>query len=852
MSKEPIDVKVIFCKAVEKESDEERQAYLDQVCGDNPDLRAKLEELLALHDQADGFLEVPAPEVTLDGMPLAEGPGTVIGPYKLLGRIGEGGMAVVYMAEQERPLRRRVALKIIKLGMDTKEVIARFDAERQALALMDHPCIAKVFDAGATEAGRPFFVMELVQGISITQYCDQNSLRTKARLELFIQVCQAVQHAHQKGIIHRDIKPANVMVTTHDGERLPKVIDFGIAKATNQRLTEQTVFTRYAHIIGTPAYMSPEQAELSDAGIDTRSDIYSLGVLLYELLTGTTPLGEAELRKAGYIEMQRLIREQEPEKPSTKLSTLGETLTDVAKYRACSPDLLRKAIRGDLDWIVMKTLEKERDGRYDTVSSLALDIQRHLQVQPILARAPGTLYLLQKFLRRQGRRVAMGLAVILLLATAITTSLLLNQARKRAAETEASQHQDTLTQASALLEDNDLRGALVSLEVIVNSDHVGARTKLLHDQILRDIQEKLRLCTEKIENDPKVPNNYLKRAQYHHCLDEREAVLADMESYVSVLYPVFEVGSAGHRLRNFLVAVWEDAPANLGPNVNSAYDDWAPCIANDGLSLLFDSNRKSDLPKHDIWIAKRTSLSGPWNPATPLGPPADGQYLDASPAMSADGLSLYFAWRRANWVWDLCASTRATTDDDWGVRVSLGPVLNTLAQESRPAISADGLSLFFSSNREGGFGDGDDIYVSTRASTDQPWGEPVNLGSTINSSRSDGYARIAPDGRLLFFSSFRPGGSGSADFWVAARATKTDNWGPPVNLGPTINSPYKDVSYCLSADSSSLYFCSTRPGGFGGHDLWQMSMASPPEATAEEVPSESIQAIETDNERKAE
>ena len=365
MNDESKNVKLIFAEALEKDSAKERQAYLGQACGEDTDLRAEIEELLESHEQAGDFLQAPAldAEVTPPDPALTEGPGTIIGRYKLLEKIGEGGMAVVYMAEQTEPIRRKAALKVIKLGMDTRQVIARFEAERQALAMMDHPNIAKVLDAGATETGRPYFVMELVTGVSITEYCDKNNLSTKERLALFIQVCNAVQHAHQKGIIHRDIKPTNVMVTQHEGAPVPKVIDFGIAKAINQRLTEKTLFTRYAHIIGTPAYMSPEQADMTDLDVDTRSDVYSLGVLLYELLTGTTPFSEEELRKAGYIEMQRVIREQEPIKPSTKLSTLGETLTAIAKYRASTPDLLTKAIRGDLDWIVMKTLEKDRGRR---------------------------------------------------------------------------------------------------------------------------------------------------------------------------------------------------------------------------------------------------------------------------------------------------------------------------------------------------------------------------------------------------------------------------------------------------------------------------------------------------------
>jgi serine/threonine protein kinase len=442
-------IKAVFLEALDRKAGAERLLYLDEACGGDAGLRREVESLLLAHQNAGEFLDPGAFSAGAgpDQPPPIEAPGTLIGRYKLLEKIGEGGMAVVYMAEQTEPIRRKVALKIIKLGMDTRQVIARFEAERQALAMMDHPNIARVLDAGTTETGRPYFVMELVQGVSITEYCDKNNLSTKDRLALFVQVCHAVQHAHQKGIIHRDIKPSNVMVTHHDGKPVPKVIDFGIAKAMNQRLTEKTLFTRYAHIIGTPAYMSPEQAELSDLDIDTRTDIYSLGVLLYELLTGTTPFSEEELRQAGYIEMQRVIQEQEPVKPSTKLSTLGDTLTDIAKHRGCTPDLLTKTIRGDLDWIVMKTLEKARERRYDNASVLALDIQRHLKDQPILARAPGTFYRLQKFFRRHQIQIVASL-VVSVLAVTLLTVFLVGKLKQRRLEGEVFlMHKTTLSRA---------------------------------------------------------------------------------------------------------------------------------------------------------------------------------------------------------------------------------------------------------------------------------------------------------------------------------------------------------------------------------------------------------------------
>ena len=332
--------------------------------------------------------------------------GAIIGRYKLLEKIGEGGFGIVFMAEQIEPVQRKVALKIIKAGMDTKEVIARFEAERQAIALMDHPNIARALDAGATEAGRPYFVMELVRGIPITEYCDRNHLPTRERLQLFIKVCQAVQHAHQKGVIHRDLKPSNMLITEHDGEPVPKVIDFGVAKALGQRLTEKTLFTAFHHLIGTPAYMSPEQAALSGLDIDTRADIYSLGVLLYELLTGVTPFDSDTLQQAGLDEVRRMVRETEPPKPSTRLQTLGDKLTEVAKRRDTEPAALSRLVRGDLDWIVMKCLEKDRKRRYETANGLAADVARHLDSEAVVARPPSNLYRFQKLVRRHRLGVA--------------------------------------------------------------------------------------------------------------------------------------------------------------------------------------------------------------------------------------------------------------------------------------------------------------------------------------------------------------------------------------------------------------------------------------------------------------
>jgi serine/threonine protein kinase/tetratricopeptide (TPR) repeat protein len=437
----------LFMRARQFPHPAERAAYLEQACGGDGALRERVERMLTAEQNADRFLATGPLRI---GRALAqpatppETAGASIGPYKLLQQIGEGGCGVVFMAEQEQPIRRRVALKVIKPGMDTRQVVARFEAERQALAMMDHPNIARVLDAGATEGGRPYFVMELVRGTRITDYCDHHNLSTRERLDLFTQVVHAVQHAHQKGVIHRDLKPSNILVTLHDDVPVPKVIDFGIAKALDQKLTDKTLFTQFEQFIGTPAYTSPEQAGMSGLDIDTRSDIYSLGVLLYELLVGKTPFDTRDLVESGLDEMRRIIREREPAPPSTRLSTMvpGEVSTTAQRRRASAPELIHQ-LRGDLDWIVMKCLEKDRTRRYDTATGLAGDIQHYLTNEPVTARPPSRLYRLGKLVRRNTMAVAAGAAVTFALVAGTLISTWLAVRAQRAEKVSKEEKEST-------------------------------------------------------------------------------------------------------------------------------------------------------------------------------------------------------------------------------------------------------------------------------------------------------------------------------------------------------------------------------------------------------------------------
>jgi serine/threonine protein kinase len=469
-------IDTILTEAVEIISLTERQAYVERACAADAELRQRVEKLISDHFRAGSFLQCPAVVLETGTLPAeGESPGCRVGPYKLLEMIGEGGFGVVYMAEQERPVRRRVALKVLKPGMDTMQVVARFEAERQALALMDHPHIAQVLDVGSTDSGRHYFVMELVRGMAITGFCDQSRLGVRDRLFLFVDVCHAVQHAHQKGIIHRDIKPSNVLVTLHDGKPVVKVIDFGIAKATGQQLIEKTLFTNFAQMIGTPLYMSLEQAEMSGLDIDTPSDVYSLGVLLYELLTGVTPFDQDRLKAAGFDEFRRIIREEEPPNPSTRMSTVGQAAATASEKRRSDPRTLSRLFRRELDWVVMKAIEKDRNRRYESASAFAADLQRYLHHEPVQAFPPSALYRFRKSVRRNKRPVVAASLVALALVGGIigTTWGLIRATHARA---------DAVYEAT--LKANALEDKIAALAAAENSERA-ARNQLFQALVNR-------------------------------------------------------------------------------------------------------------------------------------------------------------------------------------------------------------------------------------------------------------------------------------------------------------------------------------------------------------------------------
>ena len=542
MNSQP-DAKTIFLTAADIPSKSDRNAYLNEVCGDDAALRQRVDALLAAHNDPASFLERPVVEAdpnvvepTVVPQTVPESAGTALGPYKLLQKLGEGGMGTVFMTEQTEPVRRKVALKIIKPGMDSQQVIARFEAERQALAMMEHQNIARVLDAGTTDSALPYFVMELVKGVPITDYCDQNRLTPRERLKLFIPVCQAIQHAHQKGIIHRDIKPSNVLVTLYDGQPVPKVIDFGVAKATEQRLTERTMFTQYGQIVGTLEYMSPEQAEMNQLDVDTRSDVYSLGVLLYELLTGSTPITKEEFRDAGFVEMLRLIRETDPEKPSVRLSHSHDTLPTISAQRKSEPKKLGAVLQGELDWIVMKALEKDRTRRYESASDFAKDVRRHLDDEQVEACPPSTLYRLKKYCRKHKTFIATSAIILSMLN--ITIVVFRNQATRATraearAVTEALRATDAERDARNQLQEAErqaTRAETAETSAMSERDRAVAAERTTQEQRDRAIEAERLALNETVQNV--LLREHSQDTLAHSLLDQARAVrLADLPGH---------------------------------------------------------------------------------------------------------------------------------------------------------------------------------------------------------------------------------------------------------------------------------------------------------------------------------
>ena len=526
MPSDPKRVQAVFLATVERPI-LERSAVLDRECGSDQDLRCRVEALLKAHDQPDSYLNEPVAKlaITADRSPeeayedrkveagiSIESVGSHIGKYTLLQKLGEGGMGSVWVAEQTEPVKRRVALKVIKPGMDSTTVLRRFEAERQALALMDHTHIAKVFDAGTTAHGRPYFVMELIKGVPITRYCDELQLPIRERLALFVPVCQAIQHAHQKGIIHRDIKPSNVLVCIQDGHPVAKVIDFGVAKALHQKLSEQSLYTEIGQIVGTLEYMSPEQAELSPLDIDTRADVYALGVLLYELLTGTTPLDRKRLKSAAVQEMLRVIREEEPPKPSTRLTDLKETLPSLAVQRRTEPGRLTKEVRGELDWIVMKCLEKDRGRRYVSADGLSRDVERYLADEAVQACPPSAGYRLRKMLRRHKRPVLALTTIFLVLVAGVVVSTW-QAIRASRAVAEAKQQRDVAQAVRNFLQHDLLRQADAGVQVEHARNVFGNNFEVRDNPTIKELLDRAaaELTPERIEQ--KFPNQPLVQAE---------------------------------------------------------------------------------------------------------------------------------------------------------------------------------------------------------------------------------------------------------------------------------------------------------------------------------------------------
>ncbi|TWT54841.1 Serine/threonine-protein kinase PknB [Rubripirellula amarantea] len=619
--------RTIFLEALDQDDPQGRETYLRSACGDDVELRSAVDALLLAHDRPENPLDRPvlpnqlAETLVTDQTPISDHLGLTIGPYRLMEQIGEGGFGLVFVAQQEKPVRRKVALKIIKPGTASREILARFDAERQAVAMMDHPNIARVFDAGVTDDARPYFVMELVKGQPITEFCDQHALPLRKRMELFRDVCAATQHAHQKGVIHRDLKPSNVMVALHDDKPVVKVIDFGVAKAIGQDLTDQTLYTRFYSMIGTPLYMSPEQAAMSGLDVDTRSDIYSLGVLLYELLTGTTPFDRGRLDTAGYDEMRRIIREEEPPRPSHRLTTIQSssslTAVDVRPMAADLTSARREAIPNDLDWIVMKALEKDRTRRYESSSAMSDDVRRFLESEPIEARPPSNAYRLRKFAARN--RTVLVTAMLVALALLVGTGASLYQASRAVAERDEKE--------VALNDAIEARN-----EIIQFADHLKTANLLLGESRAYEVANEYSAADAKLGQAIElVPNYYLvwlQRALMRADLGLWEEAAKDFSEAMRLEAPVDSRQWEGAAAVFYLTDRPEDYEELCARLVKTHVNDEAPLPLNTLRSLLISPTHSSD--------ARQWAADGERLVAMAQGPGRFGRrFGDREPARSS-------------------------------------------------------------------------------------------------------------------------------------------------------------------------------------------------------------------------
>ena len=810
--------KDIFLKALDLSSPREREVFLTEACGSDESLRREVEAMLQAHAAADSFLEKPAAalDLTVDAVPgrpevrvAAESPGTRIGPYKLLQQLGEGGMGVVFLAEQQEPVRRMVALKIIKQGMDSAQIVARFESERQALAVMDHPNIARVLDAGTTDGGRPYFVMELIKGIPITKFCDQEHLTPRQRLELFIPVCQAVQHAHQKGVIHRDLKPSNVMIALYDGKPVPKVIDFGIAKATTQKLTDRTLFTEVGSMVGTLEYMAPEQAELNNLDIDTRADIYALGVLLYELLTGSPPFSAKELRSKAFTEMLRIIREVEPPKPSTKLSGSQE-LPAIASRRKLEPSNLTRQVQGDLDWIVMKCLEKDRGRRYETANAVVQDIQRYLTDEPVLAGPPSAGYRLRKFVKRNRGMVTAASVVLLTVVLGIigTTwgwvdavqarkdeadALKLAEKRRGEAEKVADENKLLATkELNARIEADERREQAEGLALRIQSEHYFAKVDERPDLATVGMARLLPMAA-RVKDQSVADLLRLQVGAWSRRVTRLSAIFSHEEGVVAVALSadgkMALTGSWDKTAR-----LWNTATGKpIGPPLVHEREVVAVALSADGKTALTGSHDKTahlwdtatgkpiGLPlRHKGAVVcvvlsadGKIALTGSeenaarlWQTATanPIGPPLQHEDQIVAVAISADGnTALTGSFDKATRLWEMRTGK------------PIGPPVQHKAQILALALSADGKMALAGSLTEAWLWE---------AATGKPIGSPLQHQHQVVA------VALSADGKTALTGSFDK----TARLWDIAT-------GKPI--GPPLQHPEMVLAAALSADGKT-------------------------------------------------